>query len=297
MKKAKSFKANNFLDELLLTLPSYAWLVLFFLVPTLIVFAFAFKPYTIAGGIGEGWTLETFWTAVSANNLAIFWRTIWLSALTTIFCLSLALPACYYIIQTSERLQKLFLLLIVLPFWSSFLVRIFAWKSLLHPEGILKQFLVFLHIVSPDTSLLYNAQTVLIVMIYSYLPFAILPIYAASMKFNFHLIEAAVDLGASRTRAFFKIFLPGIQSGIVTSVLMVFIPALGAYIIPDVVGGPHTEMIGNKIAQRLLVERNLPEASMLSVLLAAGVLLPMTVAAFIQLRSPIENALTNKRKR
>lgn len=270
--------------ELGLTMPSYGWLVLFFLIPTVLVFAYAFKPYDPVSGVGTGWTDATFRSVFGPEYAVIFWRTICLSGVTTLVCLGLSLPLGYFLARASSRVQKLFLLLVIMPFWSSFLVRIFAWKTLLHPEGFLRKALTFLHIIDSDTFLLYNLGTVVVVMIYSYLPFAILPIYAQSVKFNYHLIEAAMDLGATERAAFFSVFIPGIRRAIVTAAVLVFIPAIGAYIIPDVVGGATSEMIGNKIAQRIFIDRNLPQASALSSILSLVVLLPMALSAYLHVR-------------
>ena len=170
-------------------------------------------------------------------------------------------------------------------------MRIFAWKVLLHPEGMLKHALVFLGLVSPDTSLLYNAYAVLLVMVYTELPFAILPIYAAAEKFDFRLVEAAKDLGATSFRAFRSVFLPGIRVGLLTAFLMVFIPSLGSYVIPDIVGGPTSEMIGNKIAQRTFVDRNLPHAAGLSALLTLAVLVPMVAITALRGKESPQDAL------
>ncbi len=273
--------------EWLVTLPSLVWLSLLFLIPTVLVFAITFKPATPYGGIGSGWTWETLRTLGNPNYPAIVYRTIWLSVVVTALCIVLATPMGYYMARISQRRRQLILLLVILPFWTSFLVRIFAWKVLLHPEGLLKQALVFLHLCSPDTSLLYNTFAVLLVMVYTELPFAILPIYAASEKFDFRLIEAAKDLGATSFRAFRAVFLPGIRVGLLTAFLMVFIPSLGSYVIPDIVGGPTSEMIGNKIAQRTFVDRNLPHAAGLSALLTLAVLIPMvTITSLRRKESP-----------
>lgn len=275
---------RRWLKEIILTVPSFAWLLVFFVIPTCIVFAYAFKPSDIYGNVNPGWTMETIVNLANPAYISIFWRTLWLGTLTTFFCVALALPMGYYIARATSKARQIFLLLIVLPFWSSFLIRIFAWKSLLHPEGFVKQSLVYLHIISEETSLLYNSGAVLVVMVYSYLPFAVLPIFASAVKFNFQLYEAAMDLGATRLQAFFKVFIPGIRQSILTAMLMVFIPALGAYVIPDVVGGTQSEMIGNKIAQRIFIERNLPLASGLSVALCLGVMIPLAIIALIQAR-------------
>lgn len=268
-------------NERLLTLPSFFWLILFFLVPTCIVYIYAFKPENIYGTVETGWSLDAIKSLLNPNYYMLVGRTLILSALTTLVCLLLALPVGYQMTLISKKTRHLLILLLVLPFWSSFLIRIFAWKMLLHPEGYIKEILVFFHLITPDTSLLYNVGAVLLVMVYTYLPFAVFPIYSAASKFNFQLFEAAMDLGATRTQTFFKIFVPGIAKGIFTAIIMVFISSAGAYIIPDLVGGFGSEMIGNKIAQRVFVDRNLPQASALSVLLSLVVLIPLLAATII----------------
>jgi spermidine/putrescine transport system permease protein len=268
--------------EWLVTLPSFGWLLVFFLVPTLIVVAFAFKPSDPFGGVGAGWTTATLLGIVDPQYAAIVWRTLWLSLLTTALCLLLATPAGYAIARAEPVARGRLMLLVIVPFWTSFLIRIFAWKVLLHPEGAIKGSLVRLGLVSEQAPLLYTPGAVLLVMVYTFLPFAILPIYAAAEKFDFRLLEAARDLGAGQLRAFVEIFLPGIQGGLLTAFLVVFIPALGSYVIPDLVGGPGGEMLGNKIAQRVFVDRNLPHASALSALLIGTVLLPMAAVLALQ---------------
>lgn len=256
-----------------------------FLIPTLIVYAFAFKPAEIYGGVGSGWTWETIKSLFSFGNLIIIYRSFLISFIATCFSLLLALPVGFAVARMKSQWKHLVLLLIVLPFWSSFIIRIYAWKVLLHPEGFLKQALVFLHIAKGNTILLYHPWTVILVMVYSYLPFAILPIYAAASKFDEHLFEAAMDLGMTRFKAFFKVFIPSIRRGIMAATLLVFIPALGAYIIPDIVGGTNAEMIGNKIVQKTFVERNIPLASALSAFLSLSILVPLVIAAVLQGRA------------
>jgi len=261
--------------EWLTSLPTLVWLSLFVVIPTLLVFAIAFRPATPYGGVGSGWTLETVRSLATPSYLAIAWRTLWMSLLTTALCLVLALPAGYTIARAAARWRNRLLMLVIIPFWTSFLVRVFAWKSLLHPEGPVKRALEALGLVGPGATLLYHPATVVLVMVYTFLPFTILPIYAAAEKFDFRLVEAARDLGARPFQSFRKVFLPGIRRGVVTAVLVVFIPALGSYIIPDLVGGPSGEMLGNKIAQRVFSDRNLPHASALSAVLVLAVLAPL----------------------
>jgi spermidine/putrescine transport system permease protein len=269
-------------NEWLVTLPSLFWLGLLFVIPTAIVFLVVFKPTDNYGGIGPGWTLSTLRSLANPNYPTIVWRTIIQSFLTTGICILLAVPAGFFIARASRPWRQVLLLLVIVPFWTSFLIRIFAWKILLHPEGLIKRSLVFLHVIRPEVSLLYNSEAVLLVMVYTFLPFAILPIYAAAEKFDFHLLEAARDLGAHQWQAFFRVFVPGIRRGLLTAVLVVFIPALGSYVIPDIVGGPNAEMIGNKIAQRVFVDRNLPHASGLSAFLILAVLIPLLAVLALQ---------------
>ena len=268
--------------EWLVSLPTLVWLSLFVVVPTLLVFVIAFRPATPYGGIGPGWTLETVRALAAPGTLAIAWRTLWMSLLTTVLALLLALPAGYTIARAPARWRNRLLLLVIVPFWTSFLVRVFAWRSLLHPDGPVKRALAALGLVGPQATLLYHPAAVVLVMVYTFLPFTILPIYAAAEKFDFRLVEAARDLGARPFQAFRKVFLPGIRTGVVTAVLVVFVPALGSYIIPDLVGGPSSEMIGNKIAQRVFTDRNLPLASALSAVLVLAVLAPLAAILVLQ---------------
>ena len=269
-------------QEFLLTLPSFFWLSLFFLIPTALVFILAFRPADPFGGIGRGWTTATIKGVADPQYLDIALWTLWVSFLSTLLCMLLAIPTGYAVARASERRRKTLLMLVIVPFWTSFLIRVFAWKSILHPEGFIKRVLVFFGLVDPSSQLLYNLGAVIMVTVYTFLPFAILPIYAAAEKFDFRLIEAARDLGARPFQAFRKVFLPGIRQGVVTAVLVVFIPALGSYIIPDIVGGPGSEMLGNKIAQRVFVDRNLPLAGGLSIVLILAVLAPLLAVLALQ---------------
>jgi len=270
------------LQEAALTIPSFVWLLLFFLAPTVLLVFLAFRPPDPYGGIGAGWTMATIASLARPHYLAIAWRTLWISAVTTAVCLALALPTGYAVARAAPKRRNFLLMMVIVPFWTSFLIRVFAWKSLLHPEGPVKKVLVLLGLVDPQATLLYNPSSVILVMTYTFLPFAILPIYAAAEKFDFRLVEAARDLGARPFQAFRRVFLPGIRQGVVTAVLIVLIPALGSYVVPDLVGGPSSEMLGNKIAQRVFVDRNLPHASALSVVLILAVLAPLVAVLFLQ---------------
>ena len=261
-----------------MTLPSYAWLLLFFALPALIVLIISFRTADPYGGILKIWTLESYRTLGLSRYAPIIWRTVRLSLVTTVITLLVSLPCSYAMARLSGKMQQNILLLLIVPFWTNFLIRIYAWKVILHPEGFLKTFLVALGLVSPDSSLLYNEGAVLLVLVYTYLPFAILPLYSAAEGFDFSLLEAARDLGASGFRVFTRVYLPGIRSGIFSALLVVFVPALGSYIIPEIVGGTNSEMLGNKIAQYVFIDRNLPRSGALSSLMLLVILLPSMIS-------------------
>jgi spermidine/putrescine transport system permease protein len=277
--------------EWALSAPSVLWLSVFFVVPTLLVVAISFHSAAPDGGIGKEWTLGTWRHITNPNYPAIIWRTLWISTATAAGCVILALPCAFAIARMQKKWRAAMAGLIMLPFWTSFVVRVFAWRLLLHPEGFVKHLLLHLGLAEPNTQLLYNSGAILLVSVYSFLPFAIMPIYAAAEKFDFSLLEAARDLGAKSFYAFRKIFVPGIRRGLISATLMVFIPSVGSYVIPDLVGGKNSELVGNKIYQRTFPDRNLPHASALSALMAVGVLAPLGLAAWFLKRQDRSEAL------
>jgi spermidine/putrescine transport system permease protein len=263
--------------ELLLSLPSLAWLSLFVLVPAALILIIAFRATAPSGGIADEWTLGQFRILAEPHIKVLLWRTLWISAVTSAICLALAIPVAWFIARARESLRPTLLLLVIVPFWTNFLIRVFAWNQILHSEGVLARFLRTIHLLEPNQPLLFNSGAVILVSVYTYLPFAILPLYAAAEKFDFRLLEAARDLGAGALRSVFSIFIPGIATGIRTALVIVFIPMLGSYVVPDLVGGSNGQMIGNKIAQRNFSDRNLPSASALAAILSVAVLAPMLI--------------------
>jgi ABC-type spermidine/putrescine transport system permease subunit I len=276
--------------EFLLTLPPLAWMMAFFAIPAGLVILMAFRPSDLRGGVGEGWSLETLKALAEADYLPVVWRTVWMSALTMVICVSLALPMAFHTVRVAETWRRWLLLLIVVPFLTNFIIRIFAWKTLLHPEGAPTQFLIRCGLVAEDVMLLNNAGAVLLVLVYTQLPFAILTIFAAAEKFEFHLLDAARDLGASPWQAFVRVFVPGVRRGILSACVMVFVCSLGQYVIPQFVGGPTDEMLGNKITQRAFGDRNLPHASALAACLMLAVLVPILIKAIVSRLSEKEVA-------
>jgi spermidine/putrescine transport system permease protein len=262
-------------NELFTTLPSFGWLAVFVMAPTLLVLAIAFRETNPAGGIGADWTLGQFAIFGRKSIVLLLWRTFWISALTTGICVALALPVAWFLARVRKKWRATLLLLVIVPFWTNFLIRVFAWNQILHSEGGLARFLRTIRLLGENESLLFNSGAVVLVSVYTYLPFAILPLYAAAEKFDFALLDAARDLGASAFRSFLSVFLPGIRKGITTALVIVFVPMLGSYVVPDLVGGTDGQMIGNKIAQRNFTDRNLPAASAMSAILTLAVLAPL----------------------
>lgn len=268
-------------NEVLLTGPTLLWLAVFFVIPSFAMVLISFRPANVYGGVEDGWTLDAWRALADPDYPIILWRTTWLSLVTTAVCLALALPIAFYLGKLQGKWRGFLLMLVIVPFWTNFVIRVAAWRILLHPEGMLRQALLGIGVIGPDTLLLYNEGAVLMVMVYTHLPFAILPLYAAAERFDYSLLEAARDLGASGFRSVMRVFVPGVSRGLLTAMALVLIPALGSYVIPDLVGGPSDEMIGNKIAQRTLGDRNLPQAATLSVALLAITMIPILVVFLI----------------
>jgi spermidine/putrescine transport system permease protein len=268
--------------ELLLSAAPLAWLTLFFLLPSLLVFTIAFRPVGIFGGIAEGWTWASIAACFTASTFKLLCRTLVVATSATVLCVLIAIPVAYAIIRFPERWRQSLLALCILPFWTSFVVRIFAWKALLHPEGFLKYILVAFGLVESNSSLLYNNTAVILVIVYTYLPLALLPVYGSAERCDFRLMEAACDLGMTTRQAFFRIFIPSIRSGVYNAALLLFIPILGMYVIPDVIGGPGTELLGNRIVQRIFVDRNVPQAAALTLLMVLTAMLPLLLFRSLQ---------------
>lgn len=244
------------------TLPIALWLIVFFAIPMAIVLAYAFLKKGTYGGVEMELSLASFYIFTDKVFLTILFKTVYISIMVTIFTVLLSIPTAYYMARSKYKKELLFL--VIIPFWTNFLIRIYAWIAVLGNNGFLNNILLKLGIIDTPLQLLYNTGAVILISVYTSLPFAILPLYAVIEKFDFSLIEAARDLGATNREAFFKIFIPNIKPGIIIAVLFTFIPALGSYAVPKLVGGTQATMLGNIIAQHLTVTRNWPLASTIS---------------------------------
>ena len=256
------------------------WLTAFFVIPTLIIAVISFlKKGPYGGVIFWQFSLDAYANLFDKVFLKIIFKTLEISIWVTIVTLVLALPTAYYI--SRSKLKSFWLLLIIIPFWTNFLVRIYSFIAILGNNGIVNKALQLVFNLDGPIQLLYNKNAVIIVTVYIYLPYAILPLYSSIEKFDFSLLDAARDLGATKFKAMVKVFLPGIKSGLISAIILTFIPAVGSYAVPDLLGGNDALMLGNIIGKRLLDARDWPIASAVSMLLIVFT----TIAVLLFMRS------------
>ncbi|HEY7247859.1 MAG TPA: ABC transporter permease subunit [Xanthobacteraceae bacterium] len=286
----------------LVVLIPYLWLVFFFLVPFLIVLkislsqtAIAQPPYTPVLDVGGGWqALKTFAAGLSPDNyfliasdslyLTSYLRSIQIAAVSTLLLLFFGFPLAYGMARAPQRWQPVLLVLVALPFWTSFLIRIYAWINILQRDGLLNQLLITLHIVDQPPAWLASDTAVYIGMVYSYLPFMALPLYATLEKMDESLIEAAADLGCPRWKAFWLITLPISLPGVIAGVLLCFIPIVGEFVIPDLLGGSQSMMIGQTLWTEFFLNKDWPVASSVAIVLLAVLLAPILFYQHVQTR-------------
>ncbi len=256
------------------------WLTAFFVIPTLIIAVISFlKKGPYGGVIFWQFSLDAYTNLFDKVFLKIIFKTLEISVWVTVVTLILALPTAYFI--SRSKLKSFWLLLIIIPFWTNFLVRIYSFIAILGNNGIVNKALQLVFNLNEPIQLLYNKNAVIIVTVYIYLPYAILPLYSSIEKFDFSLLDAARDLGATKYTAMVKIFLPGIKSGFISAIILTFIPAVGSYAVPDLLGGNDALMLGNIIGKRLLDARDWPIASAVSMLLIVFT----TIAVLLFMRS------------
>jgi spermidine/putrescine transport system permease protein len=260
-------------------LPFGVWITLFFVVPIAVIFVYSFLARGVYGGVTAHFSLDAYRELCNEALVRTAFTTLCLAAVAALLTLLLALPAAYYLARS--RFRNTLLLLVIIPFWTNFLIRIYAWIAILGNNGFLNHLLESTGLLHGYTGFLYNKYAVIVVLMYTYLPYAILPLYTAIEKFDFSLLEAAQDLGATRTQAVFRVLLPNIKAGIVTAVLFTFIPAFGQYAVPQLVGGRDSFMLGTVIARELTVTRNWPLASAIAA--ALTVVTTLSVLAFMRL--------------
>lgn len=267
----------------LLIAPSWVVLVVFFLMPLLIMLVISFGTRGPYGGLkpipdvwGYVWSgdfLANYRQSIEPLYVPIYWRSLWMAVVTTVLCLLISYPIAYYIaIVAPARWKNVLLALVVIPFWTSFLIRTYAWILILRSEGLINTLLVQTGLVDRPLELLYNELAVMIGLVYGELPFMILPLYASLEKLDLTLLEASSDLGANHLSTFWRVTVPLTLPGIVAGVVLVFIPSIGQFVVSDLLGGAKSMLVGNLIQNQFAVARNKPFGSAIAFELTVVVL-------------------------
>ena len=248
-----------------LLLPLILWLLLFVVVPMGIMLVYSFCTRDDLGRVVFSFTWQNYARVFDPIYLKVLGRSIGYAALTTVICIVVGFPVAWFIARQSEQTRNRLLLLVMVPFWTSFLIRTYAWIGILKNEGLLNGLLQYTNIISAPLPLLYTPFAVVVGLVYAYLPFMILPIYGSAEKVDNALVEAAYDLGAGPVKAFSEVIIPLTWPGITAGILLVFVPAIGMFAITDLMGGAQVSMIGNVIQNQFLRARNWPFGAALGV--------------------------------
>ncbi|MEW9580288.1 ABC transporter permease subunit [Paraburkholderia sp. DGU8] len=276
----------------------FIWLLLFFLVPFLLVVKISFAdsqlgipPYTQLVNLAEGAihiTLDlSHYAFLLTDSLyfATYVNSVVVAAISTVLCLLIGYPMAYYIARSSPARRNVLMMAVMLPFWTSFLIRVYAWIGILKNNGLLNNFLMSIGLIHSPIELYHTNTAVYIGMVYSYLPFLVMPLYAHLVKMDLTLLEAAYDLGAKPWKAFWQITLPLSKNGIVAGCLLVFIPAVGEYVIPELLGGANTLMIGRVMWNEFFDNADWPMASAVTCAMVLLLLVPMALFQHAQAKA------------
>jgi putrescine transport system permease protein len=276
----------------------FVWLLLFFLVPFLLVVKISFAdsqlgipPYTQLVNFAEGAihiTLDlSHYAFLLTDSLyfATYVNSVVVAAISTVLCLLIGYPMAYYIARSNPASRNVLMMAVMLPFWTSFLIRVYAWIGILKNNGLLNNFLMSIGLIHSPIELYHTNTAVYIGMVYSYLPFLVMPLYAHLVKMDLTLLEAAYDLGAKPWKAFWQITLPLSKNGIVAGCLLVFIPAVGEYVIPELLGGANTLMIGRVMWNEFFDNADWPMASAVTCAMVLLLLVPMALFQHAQAKA------------
>jgi putrescine transport system permease protein len=275
----------------------FLWLVLFFAVPFVLVLKISFAsaqlsvpPYTNLVEIKDGvvnFALQLghyLFLMQDSLYVATYLSSLKMAAVSTVLCLLIGYPMAYYIARSNPATRNLLMMAVMLPFWTSFLIRVYAWIGILKDDGLLNHFLIGIGLLNSPLRLYHSDAGVYIGMVYSYLPFLVMPLYAHLVKMDLRLLEAAYDLGAKPWVAFWRITIPLSKNGIIAGCLLVFIPAVGEYVIPELLGGADTLMIGRVMWDEFFNDVDWPMASAVTVAMVLLLLVPMAVFQYYQVR-------------
>jgi putrescine transport system permease protein len=274
----------------------FVWLVVFFFLPFLILLYISFvdmgndihpfKPLwdTVSGTLKLKY--ENYWSIFRDGEdgglfqtlyIEAYLRSLWYALWTAVLCLLIGYPFAYFIARSAPAVRPALLMMVMLPFWTSFLLRVYAWKGILADQGVINQVLMALGLTTEPVQMLYTNVSMLVGMTYVYLPFMILPLYANLVKMDFRLLEAAYDLGTSPFKAFWLVTVPLSKAGIVAGFMLVFIPSVGEFVIPSLLGGPENLMIGRVVWDEMFTANNWPRASALAVVMIGLIVVPLAI--------------------
>ena len=258
----------------LLLLPTSVWLLILLVIPTLLVVAYSLGQRGVITPIRFSWShlvFSNYHTALNPRFLPIFWRSIWYSLVATIACVLLGFPVAYWIARFAGRYRNVFLVLVIIPFLTSYLIRMYAWQFILQRDGLLNSALGALGL-GGDHVFLNTHFAVILGLTYGFLPFMILPLYASIERMDKSLVEASYDLGHGKLSTLFRVIIPTVSPGLIAGILLVFIPAVGDFVTPQLLGGVRTQMFGNTVYDQFSSGNNWPLGSAMSVLLMVFIL-------------------------
>jgi spermidine/putrescine transport system permease protein len=244
-----------------------ALLALTLVVPSAIVAAYGFLSRGAYGGVEQPWTVENFTRLFDPLYGTIFLRSFWIAAVSAALCIALGFPLALFIARSSRK--NLYLSLVILPFWTSFLIRTYAWMFLLRDTGLINTALIAMHVIRQPLPMLYNDGAVILGLVYGFLPFAVLPLYATLERLDRSLLEASADLGARPWETLWRVTVPLCAPGIRAAAILVFVPCLGTYLTSDLLGGSKTILIGNLVQNQFTASRDWPFGAAASVALMA----------------------------
>lgn len=267
----------------LLILPALGWTLVFLVLPLLLILVLSLAWRGQYGPVDWGANPREFLDRLSLDSylrlfdslyLSVLWTSLRMAALTTLICILVGYPVAYFLARSQGRLRGALLFLLLIPFWTNFLIRIYAWMILLRTEGLINRALVGVGLLAEPVTIMYTPTAVMIAMVYEFLPFMVLPLYTSLEKIETHLLEAASDLYARPARAFWRVTLPLSIPGIIAGTILVFIPTMGMFVVPDLMGGAKTALVGNLVQRQFLAARDWPFGSA-----ASMVLMVLTLAA------------------
>ncbi len=262
-----------------LAIPYILWSIIFTVVPLIIILIYSFTKRDAFGNIVYEFTTDNYKNFFTPIYLNVLWRSVKLSVYSTVLCLLIGYPMAFIISRAKGIKQSLMAMLFVVPLWTNFLLRTYAWMGLLRDQGIINEVLIKLGIIAEPIQMLYTNGAVILGMVYNFLPFMVLPIYSVLVKMDKSLIEAARDLGANEFKVFKNVIFPLSFPGVATGIIMVFMPAVSTFVISDLLGGGQTILLGNLIQNQFIGARNWQFGSAVSVLMMIMLIVSMTYFA------------------